>query len=142
MGMAKETKFMSIVLILIGLALVALGIYVRNAEISADDFHKPLAFEQSNDGLNSAGRVLGTSNDRQFEQLITMIAASPRTVHLAGNIDDKHISFVTRSLVVGFPDIVTVSFADGVLRILSRSYFGRYDLGVNAKRVDAWLASL
>ena len=53
---------------------------------------------------------------------------------------------VQRSKVFRFPDHISVSFVEapggaGVV-IYSASVYGRSDLGVNAKRVDAWLAEL
>ncbi len=62
------------------------------------------------------------------------------------------VTYVQRSWLFGFPDYITVrfvpagSFEDGTagstLVIFSRSRLGQSDLGVNEKRVTAWLAEL
>ena len=71
---------------------------------------------------------------------------SPRTRVLAGNAEEGRITFISRSLVWGFPDYTTVEVKtqseDSYLLIHGRLRFGRSDLGVNAKRVKGWLAAL
>jgi uncharacterized protein (DUF1499 family) len=62
------------------------------------------------------------------------------------------VTYVQRSRLFGFPDYVSVRFvpvpalADGrpasTLAIFSRSRLGQSDLGVNEKRVTAWLDEL
>lgn len=63
------------------------------------------------------------------------------------------VTWVQRSALFGFPDYISVSFlpvavenADGgassTLAIFSRARIGQSDLGVNKKRVTAWLAAL
>ena len=51
------------------------------------------------------------------------------------------------SSLFGFPDYVSVKFieidaANSTLAIFSRSRLGQSDLGVNKKRVEAWLGQL
>ena len=52
------------------------------------------------------------------------------------------LRFVTRSRVMGFPDITQVFVRDGVLTIHAHLVFGSSDLGVNKARVLAWLDQL
>lgn len=72
--------------------------------------------------------------------------AEPRTRLLAGSPAEGRMTFVQRSAVWGFPDLVTVeTFAEGPgagLRLWSRSRFGYSDFGVNRARADRWLAAL
>lgn len=72
--------------------------------------------------------------------------ARPSSTVLAGSVKDKHITYVHRTTVLGFPDYVSVKAieVDGgsSLIIWSRSRFGYSDMGVNKKRVDAWLAQI
>ncbi len=72
--------------------------------------------------------------------------ATPRTKKIAGKIEDKMITFVTRSLVFGFPDYTTVRavpMAQGTrLVIMGRLRFGRSDFGVNETRIRSWLKVL
>ncbi len=62
------------------------------------------------------------------------------------------VTYVQRSAVFGFPDYISVRFVaagrsdDGQLAstlvVFSRSRLGQSDLGVNGKRVNAWLDAL
>ena len=61
---------------------------------------------------------------------------------LAGSLEAGHITYVVRSRVFGFPDYITARQVGADLVILSRARFGHYDLGVNARRLDAWLSGL
>jgi len=65
---------------------------------------------------------------------------------VAGSIDDLWITYVQRSAVFGFPDYISVKAIetqDGAsLVIWSRSRFGHSDMGVNRRRIDAWLAQM
>ena len=68
-------------------------------------------------------------------KLATVIEATARTHKLAEGI------FVTRSLLWGFPDIAHVWEEDGNVHVFSHLVYGRSDLGVNKKRVEAWLSA-
>ena len=57
------------------------------------------------------------------------------------------MTYVQTSGLFGFPDYVSVKFieidaANSTLAIFSRSRLGKSDLGVNKKRVEAWLGQL
>jgi uncharacterized protein (DUF1499 family) len=72
--------------------------------------------------------------------------ATPRTLRVAGSPEEGRITWVTRSLVWGFPDFTTAAAVpDGTgssLVIFARARFGASDIGVNAARVSDWLARL
>jgi uncharacterized protein (DUF1499 family) len=71
------------------------------------------------------------------------IAMQPRVDLVATEADGRKLTYIQRSFVFRFPDIVTVEFmADGegrsTLAIASHSRYGRSDFGVNGERVEAW----
>jgi len=72
--------------------------------------------------------------------------ATPRTIRLSGSAETGRITWTTRSLVWGFPDFTTVAATavpEGTrLDILARQRFGSDDMGVNAKRLAAWMQKL
>ena len=78
-----------------------------------------------------------------------MINKQPRTELLQ---DDRSsggpVTWVQRSALFGFPDYISVQFlpsgdsGGSTLAIFSRARLGQSDLGVNKKRVTAWLAAL
>lgn len=71
-----------------------------------------------------------------------VIRATPRTRVIAGSVPEGHITYVTRSLVFGFPDYATVQSDAERLGIYARSRFGGSDVGVNRARVEGWIDAL
>jgi len=76
------------------------------------------------------------------------IAAEPRITEVsAGTADPHRLTYVQRSAMLRFPDIITVEFVQlgpnrSSIAIYSRSRYGDYDFGKNRKRVGKWLALL
>jgi hypothetical protein len=82
-----------------------------------------------------------------FASVQTMAEAEPRTFLAADYPDRLQAHYVVRSAVFNFPDLMTVQVsAEGTdtsrLVLYSRSVYGHSDLGVNRKRLDAWLVAL
>jgi uncharacterized protein (DUF1499 family) len=77
--------------------------------------------------------------------LARVAAAQPRVFLLAQT--EARVDWVARSRIANFPDEVSAQAtpAEGggsSLVLYSRSIYGYSDLGVNRKRIDAWLAAL
>ena len=77
-----------------------------------------------------------------FEALDRIILATPRTEVLEGSVEAGKVTYITRSLWMGFPDYTTVMLNEGVLELHARLRFGQSDMGVNKARVDGWLGAL
>ncbi|MDR7125322.1 DUF1499 domain-containing protein [Pseudotabrizicola sp. 4114] len=75
-------------------------------------------------------------------RLDAVALATPRTTRLAGSVAEGRITYVTRSALWGFPDFTTAEARDDGLYIHARLRFGREDMGVNAKRLEGWLAAM
>jgi uncharacterized protein (DUF1499 family) len=78
---------------------------------------------------------------------MAMIARQPRVEQLTVDPDAWQYDFVQRSRLFGFPDTITVRFIPlandpSTLAIYSRSHYGYADLGVNRRRITAWLSDL
>ena len=86
------------------------------------------------------------SKDTLADRLRAVALAEPRTRLVAEFPDLDQSVFEQRSRVFGFPDIIRiqiVTMSGGVSAILySRSRFGGWDMGVNRKRLQRWLARL
>ena len=85
--------------------------------------------------------------DRLFVLVREVAAGEPRTYQAAFYPNQLQADYVVRSAVFNFPDLVMLQVrkdgADGSgLVVYSRSVYGRSDLGVNRKRIEAWLAAL
>ena len=73
--------------------------------------------------------------------------SQPRTVLHRVFPDALQAHFVARSAVLGFPDLIALQVLHGAdggsqLVLWSRSVHGRYDFGVNHKRLVAWVSAI
>jgi uncharacterized protein (DUF1499 family) len=85
--------------------------------------------------------------DRLLAAVEGVATAQPRTTRSAAFPVARQVHYVARSAVFNFPDLITVQVdpapPDGATLVLwSRSVYGEGDLGVNRKRVVAWLTAL
>jgi len=145
------------------IALVGGGIgFVRRAELEPEEWHvdpltapKPdtpnsyrVAPSSAEVPVDSEAPTYSVSASELASRFDGVALAAPRTEAIAGSAADGHVTYVQRSALWGFPDYVSVRFIDNgpeggsTLAVFSRSRFGKSDLGVNKKRVTAWLASL
>ncbi|MEO1688602.1 MAG: DUF1499 domain-containing protein [Pseudomonadota bacterium] len=142
--------------VLIALATAGFAVYARVAPIDAARQHKdPLTAtraETPNTLLLAADRpeadgpapVWDASPEALMEAFDAVALGAERTTRLAGSVADLHATYLQRSLLMGYPDFVSVRAlpAEGggaTLALYSRSKYGRSDLGVNAARISAWL---
>jgi len=142
--------------IAIGLVAVVLGLaaYVRLAPTDAALWHvDPLLVAKParpshylmRDGDGDAEALVLTQPAEQVAATLAQIAlATPRTTVVAG--EGGFVTYVTRSALWGFPDFTSVRIlpeGEGSrVTIFARSRFGESDMGVNRKRVEAWLSAL
>ena len=131
---------MKLLLLLIA-ALAGFAAWVRLAPSDPAIWHTTPTIAHDADMAGGAVRVL-TAPREDFEALDQIIRATPRTTVLAGSTAESKVTYITRSALWGFPDYTTMDFAQGQLRIFGRLRFGYADLGVNAARIDAWIADL
>lgn len=76
-----------------------------------------------------------------------MIAEEPRVQEARRDLTLMQVTYVQRSRLLRFPDLITVRFVPvddthATLAIYSRSIYGQGDMGVNRARVEEWLAKL
>ena len=76
-----------------------------------------------------------------------VVAREPRVTRLAEDAAALQFDYVQRSALWRFPDIVTVRFIalspeTATVAVFSRAIYGYGDVGVNRKRVTAWLRLL
>ncbi|MEP5153902.1 DUF1499 domain-containing protein [Planktotalea sp.] len=117
--------------------LIVLLAYIRLAPSDAARWHVSLVGKTEK---TFAGGVI-RSIDVGITALDKVVQQSGARV-LAGSAAEGHVTYIARTKLIGFPDYVTVQTVDGKTMIYGRLRFGRSDLGVNGKRIDAWLAQL
>jgi len=137
-------------LIILGLAVlsVAAMLYVRLAPVDQDAWHVNV-FETPTRTYGAARRDI--HDPREAVALLTIAQdvalQTPRTKVIAGSSEEGHITFETRSKIFGYPDYTTFSTrphsAGGTeLAAYGRARFGRSDLGVNERRLLAWMTAI
>jgi uncharacterized protein (DUF1499 family) len=122
-------------------AVIALLAFIRFAPSEVTRWH--VVTEASADKSFASGvmRVVNTGPDGLI-RLNAIALATPRTKTLAGSVDEGMVTYVTRSLVFGFPDYTTVQQVGDSLIIYARLRFGRSDTGVNGARIEIWIDAL
>lgn len=133
--MVKLLLIAVILLVVTGLA------YIRLAPSDPERWDVPLDFAASETLQNGARRVIPGDRD-MMARLDAIIRRSPRSQVLAGSVDEGRVTYVSRTKWMGFPDYTTVALQDDRILIWGRQRFGARDLGVNAARIDGWLAML
>ena len=137
-------------LLLVALALLVAGGagYVRLAPSDPARWHVPPAGAEGPPGeivpVKGGATLHLTSADPAMElaALDAIALTTPRTTRLAGNPAEGRITWITRSRLWGFPDYTTAEVTPDGLVIWSRQRFGSNDWGVNALRLEIWLARL
>jgi uncharacterized protein (DUF1499 family) len=126
---------------LLVLGIIGLAAWVRLAPSDATRWHVPVQGEADKDFKAGALRVF-PGDPQVFAALDRIIRDTPRTKVLAGSTREGRITYVTRSLLWGFPDYTTIELRDENIAVLGRLRFGRSDTGVNKARIDSWLRAL
>ncbi len=139
------------ILLYIVIAIVVLAVaaaaYFRLAPLDAEALHVDPA-EVSPPASPNHALMVGTSGHfiqatpEEIATRIAAVAAADGATRLAGSPEEGHATYVVRSRVMGFPDIISLRWQaqDGgtQLDIFSRSVYGYSDLGVNTRRAHRW----
>jgi hypothetical protein len=95
---------------------------------------------------NAPAHSISVESVEALRMLDAIAMATPRTTRLAGSPETSRVTYVTRSLIMGFPDYTTVmavpTAAGTDLVIYARQRFGSNDHGVNKARVESWVSQL
>ena len=95
----------------------------------------------------AASPVFATDADRLYWAFVRLATGEPRVAIVADDPRRRRVALIQRSALFGFPDIVIAEIvAEGAdrssLALYSRARYGRYDFGVNRRRVEDWLGRL
>ncbi|MEJ6388242.1 DUF1499 domain-containing protein [Gymnodinialimonas ulvae] len=134
-------------LVLIGAAVVAGAIYFRAAPLDPAALHvdpaevTPPATPNFALMVGSAGHFI-QAEPEVVATRIAAVADADGAELLAGSVAEGHVTYVVRSRIMGFPDVVSLRWVgqDGgtQLDIFARALYGTSDLGVNTRRAQAW----
>jgi len=128
--------------------LAGLMAYIRLAPSDLARWHIDLANRPAPIGLPSLDAVMQLPNGAYIDSTAPLAAwdaavlATPRTSRLAGSPAEGRVTYITRSLIWGFPDYTTAQSTPQGSLIFARQRFGGKDWGVNATRLRDWLSKL
>lgn len=129
--------------------------YIRIAPSDPEAWHVDPTDPRLSDGAGSAliradaalqSPVFDETPERLLARVHDVALATPRTRLLAGGPGTGRATYLTRSLIFGFPDYTTVTAVpvEGGAQVVAygRLRFGQSDMGVNRARLESWLAQL
>ena len=140
-GKMKRGGFLIGIWTVVGAVVLALG-WIRLAPSDVGRWHVAQEISADYDLNGGVVRRLEGLGADGLGRLDAVIRAEPRTEVLAGSVAEGMITYVTRSMVMGFPDYTTVQQGGDDLTIRARLRFGRSDFGVNRRRVGRWIVAL
>lgn len=99
------------------------------------------------DGGDAAAPVYAVSAAELAKRINAIALNWPRTHLIAGSPGKGGMTYITRSLIWGFPDFTSINVIAlgedrSTFAAFARSRFGKSDLGVNKARLEAWLKDL
>jgi uncharacterized protein (DUF1499 family) len=150
--------------ILVGLLVLVAGalLYVRFAPLDAATWHvdpltAPTPATPNSWRIAPPGQSPGTAGQPSAIYRATpaeLMAAfdrialqQPETTRIAGTPEEGLVTYVQRTKLVKYPDYISVKAVDvgdgrSALAVLSRSRYGKSDMGVNKARMAEWLKGL
>jgi hypothetical protein len=131
-------RVMTFLWLILAAIVVAFG-YVRLAPSDPVRWHVAPTVTADLDLTDGAKRIVENAPDG-LERLDAVARQAPRVSVLDGTVGAGMVTYVARTRLMGFPDYVTAQQDGDTLKIHSRQRFGRSDMGVNAARIDRWLA--
>ncbi len=121
---------------------VLLGMaYVRVAPLDPARWHVAVDAIADEDRTGGAVRVI-KGDETTLKALDQAARALARTTVLAGSVAEGRITYVTRSLLFGFPDLTTIELVGEEIRMFARLRFGTSDMGVNRSRLERLIAAV
>lgn len=119
-----------------GLALLTAIAYVRFTTVDASSgVGRPEARAPGDYPSTGGFYAVRPAQEVDVAALNAAILATPRTERLSDG------TYVTRTPLWSFPDIVHVWEEGGNVHLASNLVYGRSDLGTNKARVERWLAA-
>ncbi|MEP0964167.1 MAG: DUF1499 domain-containing protein [Roseobacter sp.] len=124
------------------LFIAVLGVlYVKLSPLNTDQWHVNVEASADQNFPSGAVRII-KGDAHRFGNLNSALQALPRTTLLGGSVPTGHVTYVTRSALIGFPDLTTIQQSGDQIKLMARLRFGLSDLGVNRKRLEGLIATL
>jgi len=143
-------RFVFYVLAAIVVCFAVAAVYIRTAPIDVGEWHVDPETVTPPAASNFGLLVGPTAPQIDAVPLvvagrIAAVAEAEGAVVQAGSPAEGFVTYVVRSRIMGFPDVVSIRLdphEDGTrLNIFSRARYGYSDFGVNTARVQRWLTA-
>lgn len=144
-------KVLIYIIIAVVLLVAAAAVYVRVAAIDPTGLHvNPNdVVPPSSPNYALLTGTTGSYIDVPPSEVATRLAALAEANNaqlLEGSPDDGLVTYIVRSRIMGFPDVVSIALtpegAGTQVDLFSRSIYGYSDLGVNTARAQDWLQTM
>ncbi len=145
-------KFLTIAMGLIGVVLLA---YIRLAPSDPARWHEDprLVSRPGTPNFHLIRMVGGDAMPRVYQMApgelaarVDEIARADGATLLAGSVRGLHMTYLSRSRLMGYPDFTSVLIepaGDGAMLLaFARARFGNSDMGVNRARLERWQDAL
>lgn len=154
-GSSERTRMIKLFLLLVGAAAVMLFVYVRVAPSEPARWHEDprLVTRPNTPNFYLVRMVGGDAMPQVFQRSVQdlakaldAIARADGAVLLAGSVESGHMTYLTRTRVVGFPDYTSILIEPAgegaMLLAFARARFGHSDLGNNRARLERWIKAV
>jgi hypothetical protein len=142
-------RIVIVLAVVLSAAVIGAAVYFRSVALPADVWHvdpgtvTPPASPNFALLAGDGAPVIAADADVVAARL-DAVARAEGAVPIGGAPGEGHVSYVARSRIMGFPDVISIRLApvEGGTRleVFSRARFGYSDMGVNAARVARWVA--
>lgn len=122
------------------LLVVAILAFIRLSPNDPAKWHTEITSFENKDMPGGVIRVI--DGDAAKLRRLDEVIGSTGGQMIGGSVDAGHMTYISRTAVIAFPDFTTVQLKDGKIALYGRLRFGSYDMGVNKRRIDAWLVTL
>ncbi|TVP69023.1 MAG: DUF1499 domain-containing protein [Rhodobacteraceae bacterium] len=143
-----------VALLAVALALVFMA-YIRFAPSDPARWHEDprLVARPASPNFHLIRMVGGDAMPRVYQMTPDALAARLHAVALAdgatllaGSVEAMHMTYLTRTRIMGFPDYTSVlieNTGEGAMLLgFARARFGYSDMGANRARLERWQAAL
>ncbi|MGY6694646.1 MAG: DUF1499 domain-containing protein [Roseinatronobacter sp.] len=142
--------------LLIGVAAaLTLVVYIRVAPVDPARWHEDprLVARPATPNFHLIRMVGGDEMPRVFQRsaeelanTVDTVARADGGVLVAGSVQSGHMTYLTRTTIMGFPDFTSILIEPAgegaMLLAFARARFGHSDLGNNKARLERWVEAV
>lgn len=154
-GFDESASMIKLILLVVVALAIVLAAYIRLAPTDPARWHEDprLVSRPTTPNFHLIRMVGGDAMPQVFQlspaelaRRIDEVARQDGAYLIAGSVASGHMTYLTRTRIMGFPDYTTVLIEPAgqgsMLLVFARARFGHSDMGNNRARVERWLTAL